>query len=102
MSIEDCSYAIKRRTLKHYYTEEKDLGKVKTDQVKRTGKELMRKFPATFTINFDENKRLVSTLTQGATTRVRNQIAGYITRTIHLAQVNNEMEPDMEEEAETE
>ena len=98
MSIEDCSYAFKRRTLKHYYTEEKDLGKVKTDQVKRTGKELMRRFPTTFTISFDENKRLVDTLTKGTTTRVRNQIAGYITRTKALAEADNVMDSDVEDD----
>jgi small subunit ribosomal protein S17e len=77
------------------------LGKVKTDQVKRAGKELMRRFPAKFTTNFDENKRLVDSLTQGTTTRVRNQIAGYITRTLSLAQADNENDSDMvEEEAE--
>ncbi|MCJ7793531.1 30S ribosomal protein S17e, partial [Candidatus Bathyarchaeota archaeon] len=40
----------------------------------------MARFPNKFTSNFDENKRLVASLTQGTTTRVRNQIAGYITR----------------------
>jgi small subunit ribosomal protein S17e len=65
-----------------------DLGKVKTEQVKRVGKELMNRFPDKFNTNFDENKRMVDTLTEGTTTRVRNQIAGYITRTISLAKAN--------------
>ena len=65
------------------------MGKVKTDQVKRTGKELMRRYPTKFTTKFDENKPMVDSLTQGTTTRVRNQIAGYITRTLALAQANN-------------
>jgi len=64
------------------------LGKVKTEQIKRVGKELMERFPDKFTANFDENKRLVDTLTQGTTTRVRNQIAGYITRTKSLARAD--------------
>jgi len=55
------------------------LGKVKTQQVKRLAKELMDRFPDKFTNSFDDNKRSVSELTKGATTRVRNQIAGYIT-----------------------
>ena len=67
------------------------MGKVKTDQVKRTGKELMSRFPTKFTTKFDENKRLVDTLTQGTTTRVRNQIAGYITRTLSLAKADSQM-----------
>jgi len=75
------------------------LGKVKTEQIKRVGKELMARFPDKFTSNFDENKRLVDTLTQGTTTRVRNQIAGYITRTISLSQANSSTEPLASEEA---
>ena len=55
------------------------LGKVKTEQVKRVGKELIARFPERFSNNFDENKLAVSALTKGATTRIRNQIAGYIT-----------------------
>ena len=76
------------------------LGKVKTDQIKKTGKELMSRFPTTFTSNFDENKKLVDTLTQGTTIRVRNKIAGYITRTITLSQAGSESETedDIEEE----
>ncbi len=59
----------------------------------------MARFPNKFTTNFDENKRLVDTLTKGTTTRVRNQIAGYITRTISLAQANNApAEPELEEQ----
>jgi small subunit ribosomal protein S17e len=74
------------------------LGKVKTEQIKRVGKELMARFPNKFTSNFDENKRLVDSLTQGTTTRVRNQIAGYITRKISLAQAHSLTEPDVSEE----
>jgi len=74
------------------------LGKVKTEQIKRVGKELMDRFPDKFTANFDENKRLVDTLTQGTTTRVRNQIAGYITSTISSAQAGSKTEADVNEE----
>ncbi len=74
------------------------MGKVKTEQVKRVGKELMGRFPDKFTTNFDENKRMVDTLTQGTTTRVRNQIAGYITRTLSLAKANAGTEPVETEE----
>ena len=76
------------------------MGKVKTEQIKRVGKELMERFPDKFTTNFDENKRLVDTLTQGTTTRVRNQIAGYITRTKSLARADSETtEPVADAEA---
>ncbi|MGO8807692.1 MAG: 30S ribosomal protein S17e [Candidatus Bathyarchaeia archaeon] len=78
------------------------MGKVKTDQVKRTGKELMHRFPEKFTTNFDENKHEVDALTQGTTTRVRNQIAGYITRTLALAKANSGTEPIETDEDEEE
>jgi len=58
----------------------------------------MERFPEKFTTKFDENKRLVDSLTQGTTTRVRNQIAGYITRTLSLAQADSSTDSDSEEE----
>lgn len=58
----------------------------------------MTRFPNKFTTNFDENKRVVDEVTKGTTTRVRNKVAGYITRTVSLAQANSEIEPDIEEE----
>jgi small subunit ribosomal protein S17e len=61
------------------------LGKVKTEQIKRIAKELITRFPGKFTSNFEENKHMVGTLTQGTTTKVRNQIAGYITHTFSIA-----------------
>jgi small subunit ribosomal protein S17e len=80
------------------HLEETNLGKVKTEQIKRLGKELMTRFPNKFGTNFDENKRTVDELTKGTTTRVRNKVAGYITRTKALAQASSEIETDLEEE----
>jgi ribosomal protein S17E len=62
----------------------------------------MARFPSKFTTNFDENKHAVDSLTKGTTTRVRNQTAGYITRTLALAQANNEVDSDIEETDEEE
>ena len=97
-SIESCSYAFKRWR-KPLTLEENNLGKVKTEHIKHLGKELMTRFPGKFTTNFDENKRLVDELTTGATTRVRNKVAGYITRTTSLVQTSSD-ESDIEEIAE--
>ncbi len=58
----------------------------------------MTRFPGKFTANFDENKRTVDEVTKGTTTRVRNKVAGYITRTIALSQNNSAMESEIEEE----
>ena len=70
------------------------MGKVKTEQIKRLAKELIRRFPEKFSTNFDENKNLVSQLTVGITTRVRNQVAGYITRTYTLDQKGVPLQED--------
>jgi small subunit ribosomal protein S17e len=55
------------------------LGSVRTEQIKRTANELIRRFPDKFSHDFESNKRVVDTLIIGATIKVRNQIAGYIT-----------------------
>ena len=74
------------------------LGNVRTDQIKRTAKELIRRFPDKFSSNFEENKLLVGKLLEGPTTKIRNQIAGYITR--FLAAEAAEPPSEVEEEAE--
>lgn len=72
------------------------MGSVRTEQIKRTARELIRRFPDRFSNDFEDNKHVVATLTQGATPKVRNQIAGYITRT--LAQVQTESSINESEE----
>ena len=74
------------------------MGKVKTEQVKRLAKELIKRFPDKFSTSFDDNKHMVSQLTEGATTRVRNQVAGYITRTYALSKAESTDEEDVLEE----
>ncbi|MEM2117489.1 MAG: 30S ribosomal protein S17e [Candidatus Bathyarchaeia archaeon] len=74
---------------------------MRTEQIKRVAKELIRRFPNRFSNNFDENKRAVDTLVLGATTKVRNQIAGYITHAFAGAQTASplsETSEDTEEE----
>ena len=73
------------------------LGKVKTEHIKRLANELMERFPDKFSSNFDDNKHAVDDLTEGATTKVRNQVAGYITHTISLTQTDSASE-NVEEE----
>jgi len=73
------------------------LGKVKTEQIKRVAKELITRFPDKFSSNFEDNKKGVSALTKGTTTKIRNQIAGYITRVLSLAQADSSSE-NIEEE----
>ena len=65
------------------------MGKVKTEHIKRLGQKLMSSFPDMFSSNFDENKRAVDALTAGATTKLRNQVAGYITHNISSANTDS-------------
>jgi len=74
-----------------------NLGKVKTEHIKRLGKELVSRFPEKFSSNFDDNKHAVDTLTDGATTKVRNQVAGYITHLIASTQGSSPSETFEEE-----
>lgn len=78
------------------------MGSVRTEQIKRTAKELIRRFPERFSNNFEDNKHMVTTLTQGATTKVRNQIAGYITRICAEKQAISSVDETAEESKEAE
>jgi small subunit ribosomal protein S17e len=72
---------------------------VRTEQIKRTAKELIRRFPAKFSNNFENNKHVVNILVIGGTPKVRNQIAGYITR-FFAAQLTELPEEELEEDEE--
>lgn len=66
-----------------------DLGKVRTEHIKRLAEELLDRFPSKFSGEFEENKRSVSRLTRGATSKVRNRVAGYITHVLAGKQAPN-------------
>jgi len=72
------------------------LGNVRTEQIKRTAKELIRRFPGKFSPDFEKNKKLVKSLVQGGTPKVLNQIAGYITR--FMAAEQRQMQQEVSEE----
>ncbi len=59
-----------------------DLGKVRPERVKRIARELVSRHPDKFTTNFEDNKKLVETLIETSSTKLRNRIAGYITSLI--------------------
>ena len=60
--------------------ERSNLGKVRTDTVKRTSRELIRRFPERFTGEFESDKEAVNDLVVTQSKRLRNRIAGYVTR----------------------
>lgn len=61
------------------------MGKVRPAYVKNTARMLLEKYPDKFTDDFEHNKRAVSELLQ-TSKRVRNRIAGYITRLVKRRQ----------------
>jgi len=67
------------------------LGKVRPDRVKRVARELVERFPEKFTVDFESNKELVESLTNISSTKLRNRIAGYITRLLTITQVSEDV-----------
>jgi small subunit ribosomal protein S17e len=70
---------------------------VRTEQIKRTARELVRRFPDKFANDFEENKKLVGQLLRGASTKVRNQVAGYIVRYVSSQETETSEEEVTEE-----
>ena len=62
------------------------MGKVRTEHVKRIARELVQRFPDKFTTNFENNKKLVEEFTNLSSTKLRNRIAGYVTRLVTIMQ----------------
>jgi small subunit ribosomal protein S17e len=53
---------------------------VRTEQVKRIARELLDKYPSKFSADFENNKKLVTELTNITSTKLRNRVAGYTAR----------------------
>ena len=56
------------------------MGKVRPKYIKNTARKLVEMYPDRFTTDFEENKKAVMELTDITSKRIRNQVAGYITR----------------------
>ena len=56
------------------------MGRIKTRLVKRVTNELIREHGEEFKKDFDENKAIVSKFAKIPSTKMRNVIAGYVTR----------------------
>jgi len=56
------------------------LGKVRIETVKRVSRELLRRYPERFTGEFEPDKQAVNELVVTQSKRLRNRIAGYVTR----------------------
>jgi len=56
------------------------LGKVRTETVKRAARELIERFPEKFTNEYEANKAAVNQVLKAPSKKLRNRIAGYVTR----------------------
>ena len=56
------------------------MGKVRTETVKRAARELIARFPEKFTNEFEVNKTSVNQVLKAPSKKLRNRIAGYVTR----------------------
>lgn len=68
------------------------MGKVRIGKVKGISNELALKYGNVFTTSFDENKKLVQQYTDIGSKRLKNRVAGYITR----LKVNEKKRAEME------
>lgn len=72
------------------------MGKVRTEQVKRIARELLKKYPNKIGADFEKNKQVVTDYTSISSIKLRNKVAGYATR---LATATNASEAPEPEEA---
>jgi len=74
------------------------LGNVRPEHVKRIARELMQRYPDKFTADFENNKKIVQSLTTVSSVRLRNRIAGYVTRLLstQVAQASESKEAEVE------
>jgi small subunit ribosomal protein S17e len=83
------------------------LGKVRTETVKRAARELVTRFPDRFTSEYEANKAAVNELLIAPSKKLRNRIAGYVTRLkvtdaqkATMLQMSSEAQLDLGEEEE--
>ena len=62
------------------------MGRVKTQLAKRAALRLMKEHPETFKKDFSENKTLLMGVTEINSKKLRNVIAGYLTRLVKQRQ----------------
>lgn len=56
------------------------MGRIKTQQIKSAGNEIFARFGDRFTGDFDHNKKVVSEVAEIYSKKIRNILAGFLTR----------------------
>ena len=62
------------------------MGRIKTQLIKRISNKLIKEFKKDFKKDFKENKEIVAKLADIPSKKIRNVIAGYVTRLIKTKQ----------------
>jgi len=70
------------------------LGKVRTEIVKRTARDMLQRYPDKFTTDFEVNKKGMSDV-------LRNRVAGYTTRLKRVEAAKNALATTEEDSGET-
>lgn len=78
------------------------MGKVRPDKVKKTARELVKRFPDKFTTDFESNKKMLKSMASIYSSKLTNLVAGYITRLVAISKAAEagESAEETEEEAE--
>ncbi len=58
------------------------MGRIKTKLVKRVTKELIKNYGDKLTEDFEKNKKIISDFAEIRSKKIRNTIAGYVTKNI--------------------
>ncbi len=62
------------------------MGRIRTTLIKRSGEKLLKSNPEAFLPNFEHNKKTVESLAEVPSKKLRNVIAGYITKLVKNSQ----------------
>jgi len=69
------------------------LGKVRPEKVKKIARELVKRYPAQFSTDFKGNKKFLGSVATIYSPKLKNQIAGYITRLVAISKAAEAEEP---------
>ena len=63
------------------------MGKVRTEMVKRISLDLVDRYERSLTTEFEQNKQFLNEIGLDVSKKLRNRIAGYITRLMKIEEV---------------
>lgn len=61
------------------------MGKVRPEKVKKMARELVKRHADQFTVDFENNKKALNSMATIYSSKLRNLIAGYITRLVVIS-----------------